>query len=420
MPLLKIQHGKWFSNEDSTITDGYVFTHGIDDAFTLSAHGSETVGNIYTDVDKLIFRTTNVNEDPTAIGNYLNFHFNDNRSIPFDTPVVLEFDLHVNAENSNKEGLFSCDFLKTTDSTTNCTLKILDLKKDGFHGIYLENDDKTISYPISFKWVHMELTFYKDSQNSTICNVKLDNYILGSIHWLDIQYYDLDMYLCSVNGFIDVSNISIYRIAEHINPVKMKAKIIQIPKENTVILSLTGKDNDVLEEGMYYKLELTRNHANDYWGATLANAVFENMTFAGRRTQSYVSNITTMDIYFLDTIGNPVECTCSYLSSRWQDNNSHDYAPGNFFATNASESWGGGSSSEIMSGTRTDALRFEILFKTKIPLSYINNLTFDNGRGSANTVNVKVYSSDDLINFNQIINKDIPYENNKYTLNVYS
>lgn len=167
------------------------------------------------------------------------------------------------------------------------------------------------------------------------------------------------------------------------------------------------------ENNKYYKIVITK--VKQSGGSTLANGSFEWLKYAGRRTLNYTSNMTTEDIYFEDINGNEIECTCSYLSGRYSDNYSaRDYAPSNFFVTNAEESWVSNKSStvysELMSLSGSE-LKYQILFKTKIPLEYINSLAFNNGRDSGRDVSVVVYSSDDLETFTELMSEDLPSGN---------
>ena len=414
MSLINLEQGKWFL-EEKTIYNGDVF-QSLDDVFSLTAFSSslQEVGKVYTDVDRLIFKTADADDYLEAIDNYLVLHFDTNRSDQVETPFIIKFDIRINADDNNKEGVFNCRFLESSTPNHDYTLKILDLKKDGFHRIYIENDNKSISYPLSFKWITLELMFFPKAQNLCDCTVKIDDYILRTIEWSDPQYYDINMFLCSINGNIDISNFSINRLVEDVNYDRLRFKITQTLEDNHVRLSI-GKYIDTTDV-KYYKFIFTKSYitSGDH-NATLSNAVFENLIFKGRRTQNYTSNIKSVDIYFEDPNGNEIECTCSYLGSRWSDNGARDYAPCNFFATTQSESWANtsysrNSYSEILSGAYGD-LSFEVVFKTKIPLEYINNLTFNKGRGKSDSVNVSVYSSDDLETYTEVISKTVEYDN---------
>lgn len=181
--------------------------------------------------------------------------------------------------------------------------------------------------------------------------------------------------------------------------------------------------DSLVNDGKCYKMVLTKKPTTGY--TTIAHGLFENLEYSERITTAYTTNILSVDILFLNSNGEKIRCTCSYLNGRYSDNGSRDYAPSNFFATVNKQSWCMNATASHFSeiaNVKGQDLVFEILFKTKISLNELNNLTFDNGRGNVATeapiVNVKVYESDDLETFTEIIDKDVPYEDKKYTFTI--
>ena len=259
---------------------------------------------------------------------------------------------------------------------------------------------------------------------SKVKKVEDGNFFNQSLSNAYIEDVDLDASMGAIVKEEDGDFFNLNLSSAYIEDVDLDASFGTITKVeqfdyNSFIESKLPEFEELFESenNKYYKIVITKGKQRG--SSTLANGSFEWLKFAGRRTLNYTSNMTTEDIYFEDINGNEIECTCSYLSGRWSDNySSRDYAPSNFFATNAEESWVSDKSSTVYSEIISSGseLKYQILFKTKIPLEYINGLVFDNGRDSGWIVSVVVYSSDDLETFTELINEDLP-SGNAYTFN---
>ena len=173
----------------------------------------EDPGEILLKDDKYVFRS-NTNYGSVYDAHYLYFHFDVNTSVTYNQPYVLSFNVELNEYDDN----FECGFIKCNNSY----IQIKDIKRDGSHGLAIVDSTNTIDYRLTKTAFKIYLEFY----NKTICNIKIDDVIIGSIPFPDIYENDLRIYTSSVGeGGIDISDINIERIIEIQTPLKPLVKI---------------------------------------------------------------------------------------------------------------------------------------------------------------------------------------------------
>ena len=176
----------------------------------------EDPGEILLKDDKYVFRS-NTNYGSAYNAHYLYFHFDVNTSVTYNQPYVLSFNVELNEYDDN----FECGFIKCNNSY----IQIKDIKRDGSHGLAIVDSTNTIDYRLTKTSFKIYLEFY----NKTICNIKIDDVIIGSIPFPDIYENDLRIYTSSVGeGGIDISDINIERIIETQTPLKPLVKIEEL------------------------------------------------------------------------------------------------------------------------------------------------------------------------------------------------
>lgn len=286
----------------------------------------EDPGEILLKDNKYVFRS-NINYGSVYYAHYLNFHFDVNTSVTYDHPYVLSFNVELNEYDDN----FECGFIKCNNSY----IQIKDIKRDGSHGLFIIDSTNTIDYRLTKTSFKIYLEFY----NKTICNIKIDDIIIGSIQFPDIYANDLRIYTSSVSeGGIDISDINIERIIETQTPLKPLVKIEEsIQNGEKYLTARTLIPNIVFDEEeknlvQNFKILLTAaSSVNRYPYLTmLSRGKFEHLNYE-RCLSPRNATATSETVVFSDTDANEYKCQIS-VSSRWHDNGRDDYAPHNLFA----------------------------------------------------------------------------------------
>ena len=285
----------------------------------------EDPGEILLKDNKYVFRS-NTNYGSVYNAHYLNFHFDVNTSVTYDHPYVLSFNVELNEYDDN----FECGFIKCNNSY----IQIKDIKRDGSHGLFIVDSTNTIDYRLTKTSFKIYLEFY----NKTICNIKIDDIIIGSIQFPDIYANDLRIYTSSVSeGGIDISDINIERIIETQTPLKPLVKIEEsIQNGEKYLTARTLIPNIVFDEEeknivQNFKIVLTAaSNINSYPYLTmLSRGKFEHLNYE-RCLSPYNASATSETVVFSDIDANEYKCQIS-VSSRWYDNGRDDYAPHNLF-----------------------------------------------------------------------------------------
>lgn len=291
----------------------------------------EDPGEILLKDNKYVFRS-NTNYGTVYDAHYLNFHFDANASVTYNQPYVLSFNVELNEYDDN----FECGFIKCNNSY----IQIKDLKRDGSHGLFIVDSTNTIDYRLTKTSFKIYLEFY----NKTICNIKIDDIIIGSIQFPDIYANDLRIYTSSVSeGGIDISDINIERIIETLTPLKPLVKIEEsIQNGEKYLTARTLIPNIVFDEEeknivKNFKIILTAaSSIGSYpYLPMLARGKFEHLNYE-RCLSPRNATATTETVVFSDTDANEYKCQLS-VSSRWSDNGHDDYAPHNLFALEQSQ-----------------------------------------------------------------------------------
>ena len=291
----------------------------------------EDPGEILLKDDKYVFRS-NTNYGSVYDAHYLYFHFDVNTSVTYNQPYVLSFNVELNEYDDN----FECGFIKCNNSY----IQIKDIKRDGSHGLAIVDSTNTIDYRLTKTSFKIYLEFY----NKTICNIKIDDVIIGSIPFPDIYENDLRIYTSSVSeGGIDISDINIERIIETQTPLKPLVKIEEsIQNGEKYLTARTLIPNIVFDEEeknivQNFKIVLTAaSNINSYPYLTmLSRGKFEHLNYE-RCLSPYNASATSETVVFSDIDANEYKCQIS-VSSRWSDNGHDDYAPHNLFALEQSQ-----------------------------------------------------------------------------------
>jgi len=286
----------------------------------------EDPGEILLKDDKYVFRS-NTNYGSVYDSHYLYFHFDVNTSVTYNQPYVLSFNVELNEYDDN----FECGFIKCNNSY----IQIKDIKRDGSHGLAIVDSTNTIDYRLTKTSFKIYLEFY----NKTICNIKIDDVIIGSIPFPDIYENDLRIYTSSVSeGGIDISDINIERIIETQTPLKPLVKIEEsIQNGEKYLTARTLIPNIVFDEEeknlvQNFKIVLTAaSSVNRYPYLTmLSRGKFEHLHYE-RCLSPRNPSATSETVVFSDIDANEYKCQIS-VSSRWSDNGNDDYAPHNLFA----------------------------------------------------------------------------------------
>ena len=285
----------------------------------------EDPGEILLKDDKYVFRS-NTNYGSVYDAHYLYFHFDVNTSVTYNQPYVLSFNVELNDYDDN----FECGFIKCNNSY----IQIKDIKRDGSHGLAIVDSTNTIDYRLTKTSFKIYLEFY----NKTICNIKIDDLIIGSIPFPDIYENDLRIYTSSVGeGGIDISDINIERIIEMQTPLKPLVKIEEsIQNGEKYLTARTLIPNFVFDEEknlvQNFKIVLTAaSNINSYpYLPMLSRGKFEHLNYE-RCLSPRNPSATSETVVFSDADANEYKCQVS-VSSRWNDNGSDDYAPHNLFA----------------------------------------------------------------------------------------
>ena len=291
----------------------------------------EDPGEILLKDDKYVFRS-NTNYGSAYDSHYLYFHFDVNTSVTYNQPYVLSFNVELNEYDDN----FECGFIKCNNSY----IQIKDIKRDGSHGLAIVDSTNTIDYRLTKTAFKIYLEFY----NKTICNIKIDDVIIGSIPFPDIYVNDLRIYTSSVGeGGIDISDINIERIIEIQTPLKPLVKIEEsIQNGEKYLTARTLIPNIVFDEEeknlvQNFKIVLTAaSSVNRYPYLTmLSRGKFEHLNYE-RCLSPRNASATSETVVFSDIDANEYKCQIS-VSSRWSDNGNDDYAPHNLFALEQSQ-----------------------------------------------------------------------------------
>lgn len=291
----------------------------------------EDPGEILLKDDKYVFRS-NTNYGSAYDSHYLYFHFDVNTSVTYNQPYVLSFNVELNEYDDN----FECGFIKCNNSY----IQIKDIKRDGSHGLAIVDSTNTIDYRLTKTAFKIYLEFY----NKTICNIKIDDVIIGSIPFPDIYENDLRIYTSSVGeGGIDISDINIERIIEIQTPLKPLVKIEEsIQNGEKYLTARTLIPNIVFDEEeknlvQNFKIVLTAaSSVNRYPYLTmLSRGKFEHLNYE-RCLSPRNPSATSETVVFSDIDANEYKCQIS-VSSRWSDNGNDDYAPHNLFALEQSQ-----------------------------------------------------------------------------------
>ena len=291
----------------------------------------EDPGEILLKDDKYVFRS-NTNYGSAYDAHYLYFHFDVNTSVTYNQPYVLSFNVELNEYDDN----FECGFIKCNNSY----IQIKDIKRDGSHGLAIVDSTNTIDYRLTKTSFKIYLEFY----NKTICNIKIDDVIIGSIPFPDIYENDLRIYTSSVGeGGIDISDINIERIIEIQTPLKPLVKIEEsIQNGEKYLTARTLIPNIVFDEEeknlvQNFKIVLTAaSSVNRYPYLTmLSRGKFEHLNYE-RCLSPRNPSATSETVVFSDIDANEYKCQIS-VSSRWSDNGNDDYAPHNLFALEQSQ-----------------------------------------------------------------------------------
>ena len=291
----------------------------------------EDPGEILLKDDKYVFRS-NTNYGSAYDSHYLYFHFDVNTSVTYNQPYVLSFNVELNEYDDN----FECGFIKCNNSY----IQIKDIKRDGSHGLAIVDSTNTIDYRLTKTAFKIYLEFY----NKTICNIKIDDVIIGSIPFPDIYVNDLRIYTSSVSeGGIDISDINIERIIEIQTPLKPLVKIEEsIQNGEKYLTARTLIPNIVFDEEeknlvQNFKIVLTAaSNVNRYPYLTmLSRGKFEHLNYE-RCLSPRNPSATSETVVFSDIDANEYKCQVS-VSSRWSDNGNDDYAPHNLFALEQSQ-----------------------------------------------------------------------------------
>ena len=291
----------------------------------------EDPGEILLKDDKYVFRS-NTNYGSAYDSHYLYFHFDVNTSVTYNQPYVLSFNVELNEYDDN----FECGFIKCNNSY----IQIKDIKRDGSHGLAIVDSTNTIDYRLTKTAFKIYLEFY----NKTICNIKIDDVIIGSIPFPDIYVNDLRIYTSSVGeGGIDISDINIERIIEIQTPLKPLVKIEEsIQNGEKYLTARTLIPNIVFDEEeknlvQNFKIVLTAaSNVNRYPYLTmLSRGKFEHLNYE-RCLSPRNPSATSETVVFSDIDANEYKCQIS-VSSRWSDNGNDDYAPHNLFALEQSQ-----------------------------------------------------------------------------------
>lgn len=291
----------------------------------------EDPGEILLKDDKYVFRS-NTNYGSVYDAHYLYFHFDVNTSVTYNQPYVLSFNVELNEYDDN----FECGFIKCNNSY----IQIKDIKRDGSHGLAIVDSTNTIDYRLTKTSFKIYLEFY----NKTICNIKIDDVIIGSIPFPDIYENDLRIYTSSVSeGGIDISDINIERIIETLAPLKPLVKIEEsIQNGEKYLTARTLIPNIVFDEEeknlvQNFKILLTAaSNINSYpYLAMLSRGKFAHLNYE-RCLSPRNPSATSETVVFSDIDANEYKCQIS-VSSRWSDNGSDDYAPHNVFALEQSQ-----------------------------------------------------------------------------------
>ena len=286
----------------------------------------EDPGEILLKDDKYVFRS-NTNYGSAYDAHYLYFHFDVNTSVTYNQPYVLSFNVELNEYDDN----FECGFIKCNNSY----IQIKDIKRDGSHGLAIVDSTNTIDYRLNKTSFKIYLEFY----NKTICNIKIDDIIIGSIPFPDIYENDLRIYTSSVSeGGIDISDINIERIIETQTPLKPLVKIEEsIQNGEKYLTARTLIPNIVFDEEeknlvQNFKIVLTAaSSVNRYPYLTmLSRGKFEHLNYE-RCLSPYNASATSETVVFSDIDANEYKCQISVSSRWWSDNGNGSYAPHNLF-----------------------------------------------------------------------------------------
>lgn len=258
------QEGKWFSVNDIGVVEDEQVLENVSEqpVFCLVAKSVPKPVIVPITVttpwgqQQTQYQTQYVNVDPGEItddliyqsydnfgglygGHYLTLSLNTNETAPNDHPVILNMDIDICADID--DGLFACGFLKSVFNNVEYTLQIVDLKINGTHNIYVQDNTGVITYPWCLNKITLTMEFISDHNISDIvpCMIKINDYILGTINFPNIQKHDLYIYTgSSGNGGIDISDLEVKRLVECAKPLKCLVKITQKIDGNKIILSV--------------------------------------------------------------------------------------------------------------------------------------------------------------------------------------
>lgn len=434
MPLLYVPQGKWFC-ENADLGDlaggDKIRNYAENKVFDLIVHDPMSSGNKVAEIAKddreYYAATENYNTPLSIIYNncpYLQLTYNTTSSIPSEDPSEIVCYIKINSYD-NSYGLFYSEGVNTH------IIRIACIPYPTGGKLSLVYDNYILNYPLQLEqWFKFNLKFnnQRSNRDEVPCSILINDYCLGNYTWTNIQKYPTRIYACGIPGStLWLSDLTVYQHIEKSKPLKPLIKILREDIDDTTVKLTAKVKNPTLPDEQiprYYKFVLSKEFSGRYDGIQAGR--FNGLTYKTRTTNVYVSNPVTEDIVFVDSNGNDIACTCSYLNGRWSDNGIRAYAPGSFFCTNKNQLWSGG----IQNYTTTDwnavysgytsPLMYQVLFTNTLKLIDISSLVFEDVYDPASRSDVKVdlYASDDLTNWELIKTQTVSCTGITYTFTV--
>ena len=432
MPLKWKTQGEWFNDRHDicTVRNGdFIKHHSRSGAFTLQAFYKDNItgnpnfdieneiGNIVKDNEILYKNTAYPIDDFTPI---LNFRLDPDHSECNGYPVRIS--LYFRVESSGiEEGMFKCNFIRSF-SGADYNITIEDLKLNGFHGLYIFNNNETlIQYIPANEWVHFEMVFplcisnFNPSNASAYdivpCEIKINGVSVATLDFPNIQMHDIEFQLFDafLNGRVDIKNFTAERIVEMSNPSPVVVKILRENIGNKIRLSAVTDKTYHMEDTAYRKIVIIsqtglNNSLSEFTRLKFTRLLFEDCDTSWNPGTPY-NDILNETVTFCDQNNNILSAKAYYVSSRAGNNVNANYDPHMFFDADSYydcvRKYNNHTTASGKNGVAVNAYTvFKYCIEFNEPVNIEKIRRFHYYSENLNNENIiKIYKSDDGVNY---------------------
>lgn len=421
--------GKWFSdsrdigivanNSSVSCLKFYAFTlnayykdnstGAIDDTI------EENIGEIVNDGSNIyLHNTSSATDTSTPV---LNLSLDPAKGLSNGYPVRISMYLKTSSLGTDT-GTFLCNFIKSELNGVEYTIKLENLKLNGFHDVYLTSTNTLYRIP-SKEWFHFEMVFpecyynydpYNTSAYEIVpCELKVNGVTVATLDWPNFQLHNIEMQLfdTSTDGCVDIKDLTVDRVVE-ITP--QNPLMVRIFRENIgkkIKLTAETLAYKEIDNTFYRKLVIIAptgysvEQVRKLKGFVFDNLIFNNCDTVWNKDTIY-SDIQSEHVEFTDSVGNIYPAKVSYLEGR-SGNESADYDPHMFFVAdenyNYVRKYEDGSTisgePETIAVNNGETFKYEISFDEPIEISKILNFEYNEDNFLSNGKHIiKIYKSD--------------------------